>query len=48
LKWSKDNEPISDSIQAAVKKKLDEVFPKLEGVPSLLKPLLDLPNSRQA
>lgn len=40
LKWDEDEEPDSDSIRAAVKKKLDEVFPKLEGVPLVLRPLL--------
>jgi len=43
LKWDEDDEPDSDSIRVAVKKKLDEVFPKLEGVPLVLKPLFKLP-----
>ncbi|MBI4205367.1 MAG: hypothetical protein HY527_10110 [Betaproteobacteria bacterium] len=42
LRWNEDDEPESDSIRAAVKKKLDEVFPKLEGVPVVLKPLFNL------
>jgi hypothetical protein len=45
LKWNKDDEPGADSIQAAVKKKLDEIFPKLQDAPMLLKPLFIAPNS---
>jgi len=41
LKWDDDHEPETESIQIAVKKKLDEVFPKIQGVPSVLKPLLN-------
>jgi PD-(D/E)XK nuclease superfamily protein len=39
-KWDDEGEPELDLIRGAVKKKLDEVFPKLEGVPSILKPLV--------
>ena len=45
LKWNEDDEPDPDAIRAAVKKKLDEVFPKLEGVPLVLKPLFNLSDS---
>ncbi len=41
LKWDEDHEPEADSIRIAVKKKLDEVFPKIEGVPLVLKPLFN-------
>ncbi len=42
LKWEEDgDEPGADVIQTAVKTKLDRVFPKLEGVPSILRPLLE-------
>jgi hypothetical protein len=40
LKWSEDEQPEPETIRAAVKKKLDEVYPKLEGVRSVLDPLL--------
>jgi hypothetical protein len=41
LKWGEDDdEPESDVIRAAVKKKLDELYPKLEGVPSVVQPVL--------
>src|SRR5438445_13813032 len=42
LKWNEEDEPEPETVRAAVKKKLDEVFPKLEGVPMLLKPLLEI------
>jgi hypothetical protein len=38
LKRSEDEEPESDAVRDAVQKKLDEVYPKLEGVSALLKP----------
>lgn len=44
-KWNEDDEPEPDTIRAAVKKKLDEIFPKLEGVPLILKPLFNLGDS---
>ena len=44
-KWDEDDEPEPDTIRAAVKKKLDEIFPKLEGVPLILKPLFNLGDS---
>jgi hypothetical protein len=40
LRWNEDEEPESGAIRVAVKKKLDEKFPKLEDVPSVLRPLL--------
>ncbi len=41
LQWSDDeNEPSEDLIRATVKKKLDDVFPKIAAVPKLLEPLL--------
>jgi hypothetical protein len=40
LKWSEDEQPEPEAIRAAVKQKLDEVYPKLEGVRSTLEPLL--------
>lgn len=45
FRWDEENEPEPDLIRGAVKKKLDEAFPKLEGVPLVLKPLLNLSNS---
>lgn len=42
LKWDEDHEPEAESIRIAVKKKLEEVFPKIAGVPSVLKPLFNL------
>jgi hypothetical protein len=42
LKWNEDGEPKSDEIRSAVKKKFDDVYPKLERVPSVLKPLFGL------
>jgi hypothetical protein len=41
LKWDEDHEPETDSIRIAVKKKLDEVFPRIQGVPLVLKPLFN-------
>ena len=41
LKWEEDDdEPDQASVRSAVKRKLDEIFPKLEGIPSVIKPLL--------
>ena len=41
VKWEQDeDEPEAETIRTAVEKKLDEVFPKLEGIPSILRPLL--------
>ena len=41
VKWEEDgDEPGANVIQTALKTKLDKVFPKLEGVPSILRPLL--------
>jgi hypothetical protein len=40
LRWNEDEEPESDAVRAAVKKKPDDKFPKLEDLPSVLKPLL--------
>jgi len=45
MKWNADEEPEPEAIRLAVKKKLDEVFPKLEGLPLLLKPLLEVPRN---
>jgi len=42
VKRSEDEEPEPDTVRAAVEKKLDEVHHKLETVPALLKPLLNL------
>jgi len=42
IKWAEDNEPDSDTIRAAVKEKLDDIYPKLAGIPPLLEPLLSL------
>jgi hypothetical protein len=42
LKWNADEElPPTETVESAVKKKLEEVFKNLEGLPSVLKPLLD-------
>jgi PD-(D/E)XK nuclease superfamily len=41
LKWEQDeDEPEAEVIRTAIKTKLDDLFPKLEGVPSVLRPLL--------
>lgn len=40
LRWNEDEEPEAGSVRQAVNKKLGEIFPKLEGLPSILKPLL--------
>jgi hypothetical protein len=41
LQWSDDeDEPSEDAIRAAVKKKLDDVYPKIAAVPKLLEPLV--------
>lgn len=41
LQWTdEDSEPSDEAIHTAVKKKLDDVYPKLGGVPALLRPLL--------
>jgi hypothetical protein len=45
MKWKEDDEPEADTIRAAVKKKLGEILPKLEGVPVILKPLFNLGDS---
>jgi hypothetical protein len=45
LKRSAEEEPDPDAVQAAVKKKLNEVYPKLERVAALLKPRFNLPDS---
>ncbi len=44
LQWNDEgDEPSEDLVRSAVKKKLDDVFPKIAGVPSILKPLLAPP-----
>jgi hypothetical protein len=40
IKWSEGEQPEPEKVRAAMKKKLDEVYPKLAGVYSILKPLL--------
>ncbi len=45
IRWSEDDEPESNAIRAAVKKKLDEIFPKLADIPLVLKPLFNPPVS---
>jgi len=41
LQWSDEGEePSEELVRSAVKKKLDEVIPKITGVPSILRPLL--------
>lgn len=40
LKWNAEDEPEKETIRTAVRKKLDNVFPKLESVPLFLTPLL--------
>ncbi len=45
IKWNEDDLPESDAIRLAMKKKLDDVFPKLDGIPSILKPLLNFTDS---
>jgi hypothetical protein len=39
LQWDEHDEPESDGIRAAVKKTLDDLYPKLEKLASVLKPL---------
>jgi len=39
IQWTND-EPEPEAIRTAVKKKLDELFPRLESVPRVVKPLL--------
>ena len=45
IRWKEDDEPEPSEIRAAVKKKLDEIFPKLADVPTVLKPRFSLPVS---
>jgi hypothetical protein len=49
LEWGEDDEPDSEAIRGAirgaVKKTLDELYPKLEKLASVLKPLCKLPAS---
>jgi hypothetical protein len=42
LKRSEDKEPEPDSVRTAVKKKLDEVYPKLDGARAFLEPMCNL------
>lgn len=42
VKWNEDDVPEPDAIRVAVKKKLDEVFTKLDSAPLILKPLLGI------
>ena len=42
LQWSEGGEPKSDAIRAAVKKMLDDLYPKLEKLALVLKPLVQL------
>jgi hypothetical protein len=45
LKWAEDDdEPDRDAVRTAVKKKLDDLYPKLEKVLSILKPVLSQSN----
>jgi hypothetical protein len=44
-RWEKDEEPDPDRIRDAVKNKLDEISPKLQGIPDALKPLISDPVS---
>ncbi len=39
--WSGDEEPDADGIRSDVKKKLDELNPRFEGISLALKPLLN-------
>jgi hypothetical protein len=45
LEWSEDNERESDAVRGAVKKTLDDLYPKLEKLALVLKPLCKLPAS---
>lgn len=38
LKWGEDDEPEAGTIRAAVKKTLDDLFPRLEKLALVLKP----------
>jgi len=40
LKWPEDEKPEADEVRAAVKKALDELFPKLEKLAAAYKPLI--------
>lgn len=42
LEWEEDNEPESEEIRAAVKKTLDELYPKLQKLAVVLKPMCKL------
>jgi len=45
LEWSRDDEPDPEAIRVAVKKTLDELYPKLEKLALVLKPLCNPPAS---
>lgn len=45
LEWGEEDEPGPEAIRSAVKKKLDDVYPKLDGVPAVLKPLFNVSDS---
>ena len=45
LQWSEGGEPKTDAIRPAVKKTLDDLYPKLEKMALVLKPLIQLPAS---
>ena len=40
LDWSEDEEPSPDAIRASVKKAIENLYPKLEALAVVLKPLL--------
>ncbi len=45
LQWSEAGEPKTDAIRAAMKKTLDDLYPKLEKMALVLRPLVQLPAS---
>jgi hypothetical protein len=41
--WSKEDGPNDEAVLAAVKKKLEELVPRLAGVPDALRPIFNEP-----
>jgi hypothetical protein len=48
LEWSEDDKPEAEAIRAVVKKSLNDLYPRLEKLASVLKPLCKLPPSATA
>jgi hypothetical protein len=45
MKWSEGDEPDPNELRATVKKKLDDMFPRLADLPAVLKPILSTASS---